>query len=68
MTCPQLVAVSASSNGSKGDESPDQWRPQQSYGCTYARAWIDAKHYYQLNVTSPEHDALVEMLDTCPAV
>ncbi|MEV0375083.1 HNH endonuclease family protein [Streptomyces sp. NPDC050636] len=62
---PQLIAVSASSNRQKGDKSPDQWAPQYSYWCTYARAWIDIKYLYQLNVTEPETDKLTEMLYTC---
>ena len=68
LTRPQLLAVSASSNRSKGDQDPSQWRPpQRSYWCTYSRAWIDVKDYYHLNITAPEKVALAEMLDTCPA-
>jgi hypothetical protein len=62
----QLIAVSAGSNRSKGDQSPDQWSPpSRGYWCTYARAWTDVKHLYQLSVTPPEADQLVTMLDTC---
>ncbi|MFD7237728.1 DUF1524 domain-containing protein [Streptomyces syringium] len=62
----QLIAVSAASNRSKGDQSPDQWSPPSSaYWCTYARAWTDVKHLYQLSVTQPEKDKIVSMLDTC---
>ncbi|WP_329522214.1 HNH endonuclease family protein [Spirillospora sp. NBC_01491] len=63
---PQLVAVSAASNRSKGDQSPDQWKPPlRSFWCTYSRAWIDIKHLYRLNVTAAERSSLTEMLDTC---
>ncbi|MEU4584470.1 HNH endonuclease family protein [Kitasatospora aureofaciens] len=63
---PQLVAVSAVSNRSKGDKSPDQWRPPlQSYWCTYSRAWVEVKSHYQLNITAAEKTALADMLDTC---
>ncbi|GAA3678598.1 HNH endonuclease family protein [Nonomuraea antimicrobica] len=63
---PQLIAVSAASNRSKGDQSPDQWRPPlRSYWCTYSRAWIDIKSRYELSVTEPEREALAEMLTTC---
>jgi hypothetical protein len=63
---PQLIAVSASSNRAKGDQSPDQWKPPQaSYWCTYARAWVHVKQVYVLSVTPAEHDTLSQMLDTC---
>ncbi|WP_438490653.1 HNH endonuclease family protein [Streptomyces sp. S186] len=62
----QLIAVSASSNRQKGDQSPDQWAPpRHAYWCTYARAWTDVKHLYHLNITGPEKAKLTEMLDTC---
>ncbi|MER5546484.1 HNH endonuclease family protein [Streptomyces sp. NPDC001233] len=62
----QLIAVSARSNRSKGDQSPDQWAPpRHAYWCTYSRAWVDIKHVYHLNVTEPEKAKLTEMLDTC---
>ncbi|MGW4696650.1 HNH endonuclease family protein [Kitasatospora cineracea] len=62
----QLVAVSAASNRSKADKSPDAWRPPAlGYWCTYSRAWTDIKHVYGLSVTEQEKAALNEMLDTC---
>ncbi|MFE4492439.1 DUF1524 domain-containing protein [Streptomyces niveus] len=62
----QLIAVSASSNRAKGDQTPDLWKPPlKSYWCTYSRAWIDVKHVYDLNVTEAEKNTLHEMLDTC---
>ncbi|MGC0418216.1 HNH endonuclease family protein [Embleya sp. AB8] len=65
---PQLVAVSAASNRSKGDQSPDQWSPpSRSYHCTYARAWTHVKSVYGLNITEAEKTRLGQMLDTCPA-
>ncbi|MFI5987307.1 DUF1524 domain-containing protein [Streptomyces sp. NPDC051555] len=63
---PQLIAVSAASNRSKGDQSPDQWSPpSRAYWCTYSRAWTHIKYVYQLNVTEPEAEKLNAMLDTC---
>ncbi|MEV7595807.1 DUF1524 domain-containing protein [Kitasatospora sp. NPDC089797] len=68
LTRPQLLAVSAASNRSKGDQTPDQWKPPlQSAWCGYARAWTGVKAYYKLTVTKPEKAAVAQMLDTCPA-
>ena len=62
----QLIAVSAASNRSKGDQSPDQWSPpSRAYWCTYSRAWVDVKYLYMLSVTQPEQEQLDTMLDTC---
>jgi len=63
---PELLAVSQSSNRSKGDQSPDQWRPDNNgFWCTYARSWIAVKYEWQLSVTWAEKAALREMLTFC---
>ncbi|KOU59489.1 hypothetical protein ADK55_10570 [Streptomyces sp. WM4235] len=63
---PQLLAVSAASNRSKGDQSPDQWSPpSRAYWCTYSRAWTHIEHTYQLTITEAERDQLNTMFDTC---
>ncbi|KNE82509.1 hypothetical protein ADZ36_10800 [Streptomyces fradiae] len=63
---PQLIAVSASSNRSKGDQGPDEWQPPaKTYWCTYSRAWTAVKAEYGLSVTEAEKGMLTEMLDTC---
>ncbi|MFD4911505.1 hypothetical protein [Kitasatospora purpeofusca] len=68
LTRPQLLAVSAASNRSKGDQTADQWKPpSRSAWCNYAEALTDVKSFYKLTVTAPEKAALGEMLDTCPA-
>lgn len=64
-TRPQLLAVSASSNRSKGDDDPAEWLPQASYQCTYARAWVQVKHYYGLSVDTAEKTALSAILKDC---
>jgi len=64
-TRPQLIAVSASSNRSKGDQDPAEWLPQSSFQCTYARAWVQVKHYYGLSVDSTEKSALSGILNGC---
>ncbi|MEU6238145.1 HNH endonuclease family protein [Kitasatospora sp. NPDC047058] len=65
LTRPQLLAVSASSNRTKGDQDPADWLPQASYRCTYARAWVQVKYYYGLNVDSAEKSALSAILNGC---
>lgn len=64
-TRPQLVAVSAHSNRSKGDDDPAEWLPQASYQCTYLRAYVQVKHYYGLSVDSAEKSAISSVLDGC---
>jgi hypothetical protein len=61
-----LLAVSASSNRSKGDRTPDEWRPPaHTSWCLYATSWVDVKYEWHLTVTAAERDALADMLATC---
>lgn len=63
---PQLWAVTDSSNRSKGDRSPDVWKPElPAFHCTYARSWVAVKSYWELTVTTAEKAALTSMLNTC---
>jgi hypothetical protein len=63
---PQLLAVSATQNRSKGDQDPSQWKPpNRAYWCEYAKRWIAVKSFYHLTVTAPEKAALGDMLGTC---
>ncbi|GLW30186.1 hypothetical protein Areg01_31260 [Actinoplanes regularis] len=63
---PQLVAVSAASNRSKGDQDPSTWKPPaKDAWCSYAEDWVAVKTYYQLTVTQKEKEALQDMLETC---
>jgi hypothetical protein len=63
---PQLLAVTDNVNESKGDKSPDAWKPPlTSYYCTYARMWVRVKYVWALTVTSAEKTALTSMLGTC---
>jgi hypothetical protein len=62
-----LIAVSLSSNRSKGARGPDEWKPtNKDYWCEYALDWARIKFYYNLTVTQSEWDALVEMVESCP--
>jgi len=60
----QLIAVGASINSAKGDQSPDQWMPPNTANwCIYARSWINVKYVWDLNITGPEKSALEDVLD-----
>jgi hypothetical protein len=66
LTISQLIAVSASSNRSKGDKDPASWQPPNSaIHCLYARYWISVKYTYKLSLQSAEKTALQDMLDAC---
>ncbi|QIS03603.1 DUF1524 domain-containing protein [Nocardia brasiliensis] len=63
---PQLIAVSASSNRSKGDQDPSQWIPPNTgYRCTYAKIWIASKSVWQLSAQQAEKNALQQLLNGC---
>ncbi|RZU10418.1 uncharacterized protein DUF1524 [Kribbella rubisoli] len=66
LTISQLIAVSASSNRSKGDRDPSEWQPTNAaVHCIYARYWIWVKYTYKLSLQSTEKTALQQMLGTC---
>ena len=61
-----LLAVDDGLNQSKGDKGPEAWKPpQQAYWCTYAKEWIDIKHYWDLSITNAEKAALQGMVGRC---
>ncbi|KAF8063531.1 hypothetical protein FPV67DRAFT_1507045 [Lyophyllum atratum] len=66
LTRPQLVAVTDNLNQSKGDQDPATWVPPlASYVCTYVRAYVQVKYYYNLSVDSAEKSALTNYLASC---
>ncbi|MFF2009203.1 HNH endonuclease family protein [Streptomyces sp. NPDC058195] len=66
LTRPQLIAVTDNVNQSKGDKDPAKWMPPRAaYACTYVRAWVHVKHYYDLTVDSAEKSALQSLLSGC---
>ncbi|MER7184740.1 HNH endonuclease family protein [Streptomyces hyaluromycini] len=66
VTRPQLLAVTDNVNQSKGDQDPATWMPSlTSYRCTYVRAWVQVKYYYDLSVDSAEKSALTSYLSAC---
>jgi hypothetical protein len=63
---PELWAVTDNVNQAKGDQDPTTWQPSvASFRCTYARAWIQVKWFYDLSIDSSEKSALNSMLATC---
>jgi hypothetical protein len=63
---PQLVAVSAGSNRSKGDQDPSTWKPPATgEWCQYAEDWVAVKTHWKLSVTTAEKSALADMLEKC---
>lgn len=61
-----LIAVTGRTNQSKGDSTPDVWLPpDESSWCTYAEMWVDVKAAWDLSVTQPEHDRLIDLLASC---
>ncbi|MER5598064.1 HNH endonuclease family protein [Streptomyces sp. NPDC002265] len=66
VTRPQLLAVTDNVNQSKGDKDPAEWMPPlSSYACTYARAWVQVKYYYNLKIDSAEKTKLTSVLNGC---
>jgi hypothetical protein len=66
LTRPQLIAVTDNVNQSKSDKDPAEWLPPRAaYHCTYARMWVQVKHYYDLSVDSAEKSALQGVLNGC---
>lgn len=61
-----LIAVTASSNRSKGDQDPAEWMPpRDSYRCTYIREWISVKWRWRLAVDATEEAALRVQVKAC---
>lgn len=61
-----LIAVSASSNRSKGDKDPAQWQPShKAFSCTYAVTWIQVKYRWSLTADQAEISSLQKMLSSC---
>lgn len=62
-----LIAVSASSNRSKGDRDPAEWLPPASSElCPYLADWLAVKVRWQLSVDTGERSALAGLIPGCP--
>jgi len=61
-----LIAVSASSNRSKGASDPAQWLPPSSgYYCQYVIIWVEVKLCWQLSADSAEIATLTNYRAGC---
>ncbi|TCI21179.1 HNH endonuclease family protein [Exiguobacterium sp. SL-9] len=66
LTGPQLIAVSASSNRSKGDQDPSTWQPPRTGArCAYAKMWVETKSRWGLSLQSSEKTALQTAINAC---
>jgi hypothetical protein len=60
-----LIAVSASSNRSKADEDPAQWKPpRREAWCEFAIAWTTVKVKWGLSADEAEVSALRQIFST----
>ena len=61
-----LIAVSASANRSKSDKGPSEWKPaNEDFHCQYAIAWTTVLANWELNTTSSDKSAIIDMLGKC---
>jgi hypothetical protein len=61
-----LIAVSASTNRSKGDDDPAEWMPpRSSYACTYLGDWLAVKVRWALSIDTTERAAIHGLIGGC---
>jgi hypothetical protein len=59
-----LIAVSAASNRSKGDQDPATWLPPRvEYRCQYLAVWVAIKARWHLTVDPAEKTAIADRAD-----
>ena len=59
-----LIAVSASTNRTKGDKDPSKWLPKIDK-CKYVENWITVKLKYSLTADNKEASILSSLLSSC---
>lgn len=63
-----LLAVDAGANRAKADGDAATWLPpSKSFRCSYVARQVAVKKKYALNVTPAEKQAMLRVLNTCPA-
>ena len=67
MSIPEsLIAVSASSNRSKGAKDPAEWMPpSEDFHCSYLAAWIAVKQHWGLSMDQTEHAVVSALRIDC---
>ena len=61
-----LIAVSASSNRSKGARDPAGWLPPKTDShCWYVSAWVAVKRRWSLNIDQTEYNQLLSIINNC---
>jgi hypothetical protein len=65
-----LVAVSATSNRSKGDRDPSNWIPEDDQAvCQFVGDWIAVKARWSMSMDQSEHGRLGNLIDDrCPGL
>jgi hypothetical protein len=61
-----LLAVGGSVNESKGSGDAATWLPRKAYRCDYVARQVAVKAKYGAWMTSAEHQAIADVLATCP--
>lgn len=62
-----LLAVDGPSNSAKGDGDAATWLPRnKGFRCEYVARQVAVKATYNLWITQAEHDAIAQVLSTCP--
>ena len=62
-----LVAAGSEANQDKSDGDASEWLPANvAFRCDYVARQISVKYKYHLWLTSAEHDAMSEVLSSCP--
>lgn len=60
-----VLSVEDNANASKGDRSPEEWRPsRRAYWFNYSKKWINIKHRWDLTAAYAEERAVRNMLST----
>ena len=63
-----LVASDGPANMGKGARDASEWLPEnQAYRCEYVARQIAVKEKYDLWITPAEHDAMEDVLTSCPS-